>query len=74
MHSLRYKEAQIYYAEYQESLDILEDGSVKDVYFETYTYCHYLLFFRNITNDLDNRTNCTMSSYYNKDSVTLIEK
>lgn len=72
--SLRYKEAQTYYEEYQERLAILEDDSIKAVYFEPYTCPPYLLFFGDITKDPDNWVNLTMSSYYDKDLVMLIEK
>lgn len=70
--SLRHGYAQVYYAEYLERLAVLEDDSIKEVYFEPYTYHPYLLFFGDITSDPNDWVNYTMSSYYGKDSVTLL--
>lgn len=72
--SLRRGEAQTYYAEYQERLAVLEDNTVKDVYFEPYTYYPYLLFFGDITDDPDDWVNRAVAAYYGKDSVTLIKE
>ena len=74
VYSLRYRQAQTYYAEYQERLSVLKDDSVKEVYFEPYTYHPYLLFFGDITSDPNDWVNRAMSSYYGKDSVTLTGK
>lgn len=72
VNSLRYGYAQTYYSEYLERLTVLEDDSVKDVYFEPFTFYPYLLFFGDITDDPNDWTNRAMSSYYGKDSVTLL--
>lgn len=72
--SLRRGEAQTYYAEYQERLKVLEDDSIKAPSFEPYS-CHpYLLFFGDITADPEDWVNYAVSSYYGKDSVTLLKK
>lgn len=72
--TLRRGEAQTYYAEYQERLAVLEDDTVKDAYFEPYTYYPYLLFFGDITDDPEDWVNRAVAAYYEKDSVTLIKK
>lgn len=72
--SLRRGEAQAYYAEYQERLEVLKDDTVKDVRFKPYSYKPYLLFFGDITERPDDWVNYTVSSYYGKNSVTLIKE
>lgn len=72
--SLRTGQAQTYRAEYLERLAVLEDDSVKDVFFEPYTYGPYLLFFGDITDNPEDWVNYAVSSYYGKNSVTLIKK
>lgn len=72
--SLRRGYAQTYYEEYMERLAVLEDDSIKAVCFEPYTCAPYLLFFGDITDDPDDWVNRAMSSYYGKDSVTLVRE
>lgn len=74
VNSLRHGQAQIYYAEHQERLKVLEDDSIKDVYFEPFSYYPYLLFFGDITDNPNDWVNTAVAQYYGKDSVTLIKE
>ncbi len=72
--SLRRGQAQTYYQEHLERLAVLEDDSIRDVCFEPYTFCPYLLFFGDITDNPKDWVNYMMASYYGKDSVTLVKR
>lgn len=72
--SLRCGGAQSYYAEYKERLAVLEDDTVKDVVFESYSYFPYLLFFGDITENPEDWVNRSMAAYYNKDSVVIVNE
>lgn len=71
--SLRHGEAQQYYQEYQERLEILEDNTIQEVYLEPYTYKPYVLYFDDIEADRENWKNITMANYFGKIAVYLIE-
>ena len=72
--SLRTGEAKLYFQEHQERLTVLEDDTIKDVYFEPYTSAPYLLFFGDITDDPDDWVNRGLAAFYNKNTVTLIKE
>lgn len=69
--SLYYGEAQIYYAEHQERLAVLEDDSIKDVSLEPFSAVPYVLFFGDITDDPTDWVNAAVAHYYGKNSVVL---
>lgn len=71
LQSLRKKEAQRYYEQYQERLVLLEDESVTDVVLKPYELKPYLLHFNDITVDPGDWVNQAMSQYYGKNSVVL---
>ncbi len=71
VHSLYHKEAQTYYAEYQERLSILEDESVTDACLEPFSSMPYLLFFGDIAHNSTNWVNTSAARYFGKNSVVL---
>lgn len=71
--SLRHGEAQQYYQEYQERLEILEDNTAQEVYLKSFTLKPYVLFFDDIEADKENWKNAAMAKYFGKTAVYLIE-
>ena len=71
--SLRHGEAQQYYREYQERLEILEDNTAQEVYLKSFTQKPFVLFFDDITADKDNWINQTVANYFGKTAVYLEE-
>lgn len=71
INSLRTGEAQQYYQDWQERLEILEDDTVQDAYLHPFTVKPYLLFFEDITSNKDNWVNTVMADYYGKTTIRL---
>lgn len=69
--SLRNGTAEAYYNMYQQRLEILEDGAVKDAELEPYVDAPYVLFFGDITKDAEAWENVAMAEFYHKNSVFL---
>ncbi|MCD8130592.1 MAG: DUF6056 family protein [Lachnospiraceae bacterium] len=67
-------EAQIYYEEYLERLEILEDDTISDAVLEPFSYYPYVLFFEDIKEDPDHWANKAYATYYGKNSVRLAEE
>lgn len=71
--SLRHGEAQKYYQEHQDRLEILEDDSIQEVYLKPFIQRPFVLFFDDIVADKDNWINTAMANYYGKTAVYLDE-
>lgn len=71
--SLRLGEAQQYYQEYQERLEILEDETVSEAYLQPFTFKPYVLFFGDIQANETDWKNTAMADYYGKTAVYLVE-
>lgn len=69
--SLRHGEAQQYYQEYQERLEILEDNTAQEVQLKSFTLKPYVLFFDDIETDKENWKNTAMAKYYGKTVIYL---
>ncbi len=63
--------AALYYEEWQERLEILQDSSIQDAVLEPFSYTPYLLCFDDIEEDLENWKNTSMADRYDKNSVIL---
>ena len=71
--ALRTGEAQQYYQEWQERLEILEDDTVQEAYLKPFTVKPYLLFFEDIISGKDNWVNVGMADMFGKTAVYLDE-
>ena len=71
--SLRHGEAQQYYQEHQERLNILQDDTMQEVYLKSFTQKPFVLFFDDIVADKDNWINTAVANYYGKTAVYLEE-
>ena len=69
--SLRSGEAAQYKMEYDARLEILEDESIKEVYFEDYTYKPYLLYREDLSKNPENWVNKSVADIYDKEIVAL---
>ena len=69
--SLRENEAQIYYSEWEERLEVYKDDSIKDPVFETYSRKPYLLYFVDISADNTDWVNEAYARYFRKNTVNL---
>jgi len=64
-------EAKAYHDSALERFELLNDESIKDVQLEDFTTKPYLLYFDDITRDLDDWHNEDISTFYGKNSVVL---
>lgn len=69
--SLREGEAQAYYTQAQERLEILEDDTQLNVVLEPFTYKPTALFFWDLSTDPQSWENIAVAEYYGKESVAL---
>ena len=70
--SLRTGQAQQYYQEYQERLELLEDESLDVVYLKDYTYKPYVLYFNDIQENPEDWVNKSMADYFGKETIYLL--
>lgn len=72
--SLKSGEAAQYRQEYLERLAVLEDESIKEVYFKPYSVKPYLLFEADIVENPDDWVNQSVANIFNKEVVQLLEE
>lgn len=70
--SLRTGQAQQYYQENLERLELLEDESLDEVYLKDFTYKPYVLYFDDIKENPENWINRSMANYFGKKTVYLL--
>lgn len=72
--SLAEGEAEAYWNQEEERLDILRDSSIQDAELKEFTRKPELLFYEDIEAETDNWKNVRMSGYYGKNTVKLIRE
>lgn len=70
--SLRTGQAQQYYQENLERLELLEDESLDVVYLKDFTYKPYVLYFNDIQRDPEDWVNISMADYFGKETIYLL--